>query len=115
MKQTLGFGDTRTWKHIARVPQQSSIQYLRGRDDDVGHAEVLLQPVPHELAAHVREVAQLQVGVLEGRQVVLGRARVQVPVHQPGPGQRHAAVAAAAARNAQACSVQQKRGGPIDC
>ena len=27
MKQTLGFGDTRTWKHIARVPQHDEMDY----------------------------------------------------------------------------------------
>ena len=55
--------------------------HLGRRDQDVKHAEVLLEAVAHKDAADVDQVAQLEVGLLQGGEVVGRRRRVQVTRH----------------------------------
>mmetsp|Transcript_6704 Transcript_6704/g.19281 ORF Transcript_6704/g.19281 Transcript_6704/m.19281 type:complete len:251 (-) Transcript_6704:3212-3964(-) len=59
--------------------QLGGVHHLGGRHHDVDHAEVLLQPVPHQQAAGVHQMSQLQVGALACGQVLAALRQVQVP------------------------------------
>ena len=44
--------------------------YLSWRNQNVEHAEVLLEAMPHKNAANIHQIAQLQVGLLQGGEVM---------------------------------------------
>ena len=61
--------------------------HLGGGHEDVQHAEILLEAMPHKDAPDVHQVAQLQVGTLERGQVVQRLRGVQVAGHLGQIGQ----------------------------
>lgn len=75
-----------THTHTTTTAGRRPGAHLAGRHHNVDHAEVLLQAVPHKHRAAVHQVAQLEVGVLEGGEVVRGAGRVQVARHQAAAG-----------------------------
>lgn len=64
-----GSSQSESIKVHTTVDKSRSQEYLSGRDSNVDHVEVLLEPMADKGAASVHKVAQLQVGLLMRRQV----------------------------------------------
>jgi hypothetical protein len=66
----------------AAVAHLHSVDDALGRDVNVKNPEIFLQVVPHERPATVHQVSNLEVGALQGNQMVLGYGGVEVAAHE---------------------------------
>ena len=62
----------------AAAARLHSVDNALGRDVNIEYSKIFLQMVPHKRPATVHQVANLEVGTLQGNQMMFGYGRVEV-------------------------------------